>query len=86
VGVKNIHLHIDQLVLRGFRPEDRHGFAIGLQRELARMLSDTQTATQLAKRGDLSRLSLGRLTIRHGDTPQQLGAHVARRIGRGTNR
>ena len=33
--MKRIVLHIDSLVLKGFRNEDRHGIAEGLQQELS---------------------------------------------------
>ena len=34
-----VDLHIDSLILTGFRPEDRHAVGAALQRELARLLS-----------------------------------------------
>jgi len=80
--MKRVTLHIDRLVLRGFRREDRHGVADGLQQELARMLSDPETARELVRHGDASRLRLGSMTIHQGTTPQQLGTQVARSLDR----
>jgi hypothetical protein len=41
VGVtKNIDLHIEELVLHGFDPRDRHGIADAVQRELARLVGE----------------------------------------------
>ena len=84
--MKRVTLHVDQLVLSGFRPEERHGVAAGLQRELIRMLSDPQTARQLLKQGDVSRLRLGKITIRHGTDSPQVGTQVARGIDRSMKR
>jgi hypothetical protein len=80
--MKQVHLHIDSLVLRGFRPEDRHGIAAGLQQELNRIFSDPQAAQQLAATGDVSRLSIGSIKIAQGAKPQHVGSQVARNIGR----
>lgn len=35
-----IHLHIDELVLEGFNPGDRHGIADAVQRELHLLLAE----------------------------------------------
>jgi DNA polymerase III delta prime subunit len=50
VGMKRVVLHIDSLVLKGFRHEDRHGIAEGLQQELSRLFADPQAAQQLTAR------------------------------------
>lgn len=84
--MRRVTLHVDRLVLHGFRPEDRHGVAIGLQRELTRMLSDPRTARQLLKQGDVSRLRVGNITIRHGTASRQVGTQVARGIDRSMKR
>ena len=34
MGMKRVVVHIDRLVLKGFRHEDRHDIAVGLQAEL----------------------------------------------------
>ncbi len=80
--MKKIDVHIDTLVLRGFRREDRHGLAAGLQQELVRMFSDPQTARQLVAQGDVSRLGIGTVTFRAGAAPRQVGVQVARGIDR----
>lgn len=78
--MKHLHLHIDRLVLRGFRPDERHGVAAGLQAELARILSDPGAARQLTAHSDVSRLSIGNVTIHSGATPHQVGMQLARGI------
>ncbi|MCE9550825.1 MAG: hypothetical protein K8R50_07450 [Betaproteobacteria bacterium] len=81
--MKRIVLHIDSLVLKGFRHEDRHGIAEGLQQELTRMFADPQAAQQLTSNGDVSRLRVGSVQIGQGARPQRVGLQVAQGIGKG---
>lgn len=81
--MKRVVLHIDRLVLKGFRQEDRHGVAEGLQQELTRMFADPQAAQQLMENGDVSRLRLGSISIGQNSQPQRVGSQVARSIGKG---
>ena len=39
VGMKRVVVHIDRLVLNGFRHADRHAIAAGLQQELGRVFA-----------------------------------------------
>lgn len=84
--MKRVNLHIDRLVLRGFRKEDRHGIAEGIQRELHRMLADPQTAQQWAIGGDAAQRKIGSVRIGQDARPQTVGAQVAQGIGRGIKR
>jgi len=81
--MRRVILHIDSLVLRGFRHEDRHGIADGVRQELARMLADPQTTQQLSENGDVSRLKIGSVQIGQGAKPQHIGSRVVQGIGRG---
>ena len=80
--MKRVVVHIDSLVLKGFRHEDRHAIAMGLQQELSRLLADPQAAQGLTGLGDISRLQVGSLHIEHGAKPQRIGAQVAQGIGK----
>lgn len=81
--MKRIVLHIDSLVLKGFRHEDRHGIAEGLQQELTRLFVDPQAIQQLTANGDVSRLRIGGIQIRLDSKPQHVGLQVAQGIGKG---
>lgn len=81
--MKRVVLHIDSLVLKGFRHEDRHGIAEGLQQELSRMLADPQAAQQLTASGDMPRLRIGNISIGQNSKPQRVGSQVAQGIGKG---
>lgn len=76
-------MHIDSLVLKGFRHEDRHAIADGLQQELGRVLADPQAAQHLSALGNVSRLKGGSVQIAQGSQPQRVGERVARGIGKG---
>jgi hypothetical protein len=81
--MKRVNLHIDKLVLRGFKNEDRQGIADGIQQELGRMFSDPQAARKLTANGDVPRLRIGNIPVDHSARPQYVGLKVAQGIGKG---
>ena len=80
--MKRVAVHIDRLVLKGFRPEDRHAIAAGLQRELGRVFADQEAVSLLRARGDVSRLQVGGVPVEQGSRPQRVGENVAQGIGK----
>jgi hypothetical protein len=81
--MKKVILHIDRLVLKGFRNEDRHAIAEGLHQELTQALVDTQAVHQLTTNGDVLHLRAASIQILRSSTPQHVGSQVARSIGKG---
>jgi len=75
-------VHIDRLVLKGLRPEDRHAVAQGLQAELERAWSGRDAASRLRGLGDVPRLQVGGVAVERGASPQRVGERVAQGIGR----
>ncbi|NDP63661.1 hypothetical protein [Polaromonas sp.] len=75
-------VHIDCLVLRGFRPEDRHAVGQGLQAELERVLSGRDAASRLRGMGDVPRMQVSGVPAEKGASPQRVGEGVAQGIGR----
>lgn len=75
-------VHIDGLVLNGFRREDGHAIALGLQEELGRVLGDREAVRHWGAVRNLSRLQPGNVHIEHGLEPQRIGANVVRGIHR----
>ncbi|MGQ0445238.1 MAG: hypothetical protein ACT4O2_08980, partial [Beijerinckiaceae bacterium] len=71
--MKRIVLHIDSLVLRGFRHEDRHAIAAGLQAELTRLFAEPSTASRLANTGEASQLQIGNVQLAQGTKPEGVG-------------
>jgi hypothetical protein len=81
MGMKRVVVHIDRLVLRGVRQEDRHAVAAGLQQELQRVFGDREAVSKLRGMGDVSRLQVNGPNIRDSSEPQRLGQSVAQGIG-----
>jgi hypothetical protein len=84
--MKRIVVHIDSLVLKGFRHEDRHAIAAGLQAELTRLFAEPSTASRLANTNHVSQLKLGNVQLAQGTKPEGVGTQLAQGIGRGIAR
>jgi len=83
--MKRVRLSIDRLVLKGFRPEDRHVIADSLQRALRRMFADPHAASRLSEIGDVHRMQVGSVRVDQDTRLQRIGEHIAQRIN-GTKR
>jgi hypothetical protein len=77
-----VRVHIESLALRGFRHEDRHEIAAGLEAELGRLLASPEMAARLAATDHVARLDAGRLAVAPGSGPRQVGVQSARGIAR----
>ena len=75
-----IHLHIEELVLHGFAPGDRHRIGDAVQRELARLFNERQTLSSLTKNTEIDRLDGGTFQMMPGSRPETTGAQVARAV------
>ncbi|MBS0179709.1 MAG: hypothetical protein JSR20_13215 [Nitrospira sp.] len=84
--MKRIVVHIDRLVLRNFRVEDRHAIAQGLQAQLAQWLAQPGVAARLGRTGHLSRVPVGPIHIRSEAKPHDIGMAAANSIGTGLSR
>lgn len=80
--MKRVVVHIDRLVLKGFRPEDRHTIAAGLQQELGHVFADREAVSLLRAMGDVPRLQVGGVPMEQGSMPQRVGESVAQGIGK----
>lgn len=80
--MRRVLVHIDRLVLKGFRDEDRHAIATGLQQELGRLFADLETDSLLSAARNAPRLQVGDVPIEHGSRPQRVGENVAQGIGK----
>lgn len=75
-------VHIDRLVLKGFRHEDRHAIAEALREELGRQFAESDTSRQLVSRGDMPRLRIADVRIEHEAKPAAVGTQAAQGIAR----
>jgi hypothetical protein len=78
-----IVLHVDRLLLRGVRSEDRAAIADALRGGLAQQFSRPDAAAQLSERGDVERVHAPIVRVPANATPALIGRAVARGIGRG---
>jgi hypothetical protein len=75
-----IHVHIDELTLESFSPQDRYRIADAVERELTRLFAAHQMP-QFGTNGlQLDRLDAGSVRINEGANPSATGAHVARAL------
>lgn len=79
-------VHIDRLVLKGFRPRDAQAIASGLQQELSRAFAAPDAARRLAAMASVSRLQLHGVSVGPGATAQRVGQRVAQGIGQEISR
>jgi hypothetical protein len=85
---RSIRLHVEELVLEGFRPEDRGRIAMAMERELRRLLADhgVPPAILRFKGESVGWLDGGSFEIAEGSRPEALGHQVAHAVYRGMGR
>ncbi len=86
MGAVKIDLHIEELVLEGFRAADRHRIGAAVERELARLLTERGLPPGLAQGADLARLDGGGFEAKPGARPEAVGAQVAGAVYGGLKR
>jgi hypothetical protein len=77
---QSIELHIEELVIDGFAPDDAERFAGAVERELTRLLSERGIQASLTEDIDVERLAGGALLIRRGERAETTGQRLARTI------
>jgi hypothetical protein len=80
--MRRVIVHIDRLVLTGFRPEDRDAIAAGIEQELGRVCSNREAVSVLRHLGDILRLPVSGVQLEPGSNPQRVGERVAQGIGK----
>lgn len=86
LDMKRVVVHINSLVLKGFRHEDRYAIAAGLQAELTRLFAELSTANRLVNTGEVSRLKIGSVQLAQGTKPEGMGKQLAQGIAGGITR
>lgn len=86
----NIKLHIEELVLHSFAPNDRYAIADAVERELSRLLAADLSAPQpspgLAENSDRPRVDAGNVQIAAGAKANSIGAQIAQAVHGGLTR
>jgi len=73
----SIQLHIEELVLHGFSPHDRHHIADAVQNELTRLLADRGLPQAHAPGAGLDRADAGGFHVSREDGIARIGEQVA---------
>jgi hypothetical protein len=81
-----IELKIEELVIHGLEPGQRHRVADALENELGRLISERGVPASLRHDEARESLDLGSFDISFGTDSRQMGIHVARAIYRGLDR
>lgn len=79
---RNIELHIDELILHGVSPHERHHVSASLERELSRLFTEEGLPQPEAR--DAASMDLGVITLPagHAQGAGEIGTHVARAVYR----
>ena len=84
--MKRVVVHIDRLVLKGFRNADSQAIGEGMRGELARLLADPTTGERLTSLGHVSSLHAGKVKLTQDAKPRRSGISAARAIAKGISR
>ena len=79
----SVELHIEELVLNGFKSPDRRRIAGAIQSELTRLLGQAEARQVLAGRGSIDSLNAGSIRAPANARPEVIGAQVAQAVFRG---
>jgi len=82
----NVDLHIEELVLEGFAPGDRHRIGAAVERELARLIVERGVPAGLAAGGEAQRVDGGSFEVKPGGRAESVGRQVAGAVYGGMNR
>lgn len=82
----DIDLRIDELVLDGFRPEDRQRIAAALGQELRRAFAERGIPECLLAGGAIERVDARSFAATTSSPPRTIGIQLARALDRGLRR
>jgi hypothetical protein len=84
--VSPVELHIEELVLRGFSPDECYSIREAIEHELVRLLTEIGIPALLTQSSDMARLEAGSIDIVSGSKPNMVGIQVAQSVYQGLNR
>jgi hypothetical protein len=76
----NIELHIEELVLHGFAPKDRHAIGEAIQRELTRLFAEQGVPQSFGRGYEAARLDGGAFHVKPGSKADAIGTQVAQSV------
>jgi hypothetical protein len=84
-----IRLHIEELVLHSFAPNDRYAIAEAVQRELSSLLEvslGSESAARFASSSHYTHVDGGSFQVENGAKPPSIGAGIANAVYGGLSR
>ncbi len=75
-----IELHIEELVLHGFKPQDRAAIGEAVQRELTRLFTEGGLHSSLHREHQVSRLDSGTFQVKQGSNAAAIGTQIAQKV------
>lgn len=82
----DIKLHIEELVLEGFAPADRHRIGAAVKSELARLFAEQGVPSNLHQSATVAQLDGGSFNVAPHAKSETVGAEVAQAVYRGMSR
>jgi hypothetical protein len=83
---QKVELHIDELVLEGFSPEDRYRIGEALERELTRLFEERGVPGSLTSEREIESINGGSFEAARGERAERVGAQVAGAVYGGMKR
>jgi hypothetical protein len=81
-----IELHIEELVLHGFVPGERHAIGAAVERELGRLLAQRGPGSPSIARGERAHVNAGDVHVAPASKAPAVGAQVAQAVYGGLTR
>lgn len=78
--MNNIELHIEQLVLHGFRPNDRYRIGKAVELELTRLFTEQGISYSMSKGGEFTYLDGGKFNVAPNSKTDTIGTKVAQSV------
>lgn len=76
----DIHVHIEELLLDGFAPGDRHSIGEAVEQELARLIAERGLNSALMADGEKPSLHVNSVQWSRDGDPSQLGQKIAHSV------
>jgi hypothetical protein len=76
----NIDLHIEELILHGFSPNNRYAIAEAVQGELTRLFAERGVHASLQRGFEVERLDGGAFNVTQGSKAKGIGVQVGRAV------
>ena len=77
---RSVELHIEELVLNGFNPNEGHGIGAALERELTRLFAEPKTQITTLQDVEIADLGGGAIELPAGSNAEVAGTRLAQVI------